>query len=156
MIKQKYTQKMSLIDRLYDTEFQLTQLYALHSKQEKSVDLLKQITELIKQTQDLKQNSLDNFFVSYTEVEQQLYVIQQRIREVVMNVTYNDTIKAYNQKLIQYANKFYHEAPSNKQVIEYATNLYNENKYSESLECLINFLTQIKKISKENNIKLFE
>lgn len=154
-IKDKYAKKINLINEIYNVEFQLTQLYSLQEKVSFDTPMVNQIVELIKQTQELTQTLFDNYLYSYAEVEQQLFNIKIKIGDILANVRHNDTLSVYNQRLIQYASKFYHEAEQNKQTIDHATSLYKQKKYQESLNCLIGFLQQIKKISKEHNINIF-
>jgi septation ring formation regulator EzrA len=112
------------------------------------------INTLIKHVGALQGMLTKNYFANFTLVNSEIIKINEQMHLVFQKSTFDQTLKIYAQRLIFYLNKFRNEHEEIERIITTAEIAYKQNKYQESIDMLIDALTNIKESAKINRISL--
>jgi septation ring formation regulator EzrA len=112
------------------------------------------VNDLIKHIEALQHMLAANYFGNYALVNKEIDTITQQMQLLFQKLTFDQTLKIYAQRLIFFLNKYRNEHEEINKIIIVAETSYKQQKYQQSIDILIDALTNIKDSAKMNHISM--
>lgn len=152
-IFKQYKQVISINDELAEIKLTLSQLLGtkirFNTTDTKSIETIRNIISHINSFQE---QLATDYFGKYPIVQAELENIKKQAIVLIKSSSYDETLKIYAQRMIFFLNKYRNEAPQIKQTLDIAENYYKQNKYQQTLDMLIEVVSNISESAKANKV----
>jgi septation ring formation regulator EzrA len=115
----------------------------------KSLDGIKNI---IMHIDHLQAQLANNYFANYQGVKDELEKTKEQVTLLLQASSLDETLKLYSQRIIFFLNKYRYEAKEIDRVLTLAEKYYTNGRFQESINLLIDVLSNIKESAKMSKI----
>ena len=152
-IFKQYKQAITVNDELAEIKLTLSQLLGMkirfNTTDVKSIEAIKNLISKIVSYQD---QLAEDYFGKYSVIQSELNSIKKQAVIIMESSGFDETLKTYAQRMIFFLNKYRNEAPQIKDTLEVAENYYKQKKYQETIDMLIEVISNISDSAKSNKI----
>jgi hypothetical protein len=149
----QYKQAIFVNDELVEIKLTLSQLLGIkirfNTTDTKSIDTIKNI---IAHIDSLQEQLSEDYFGKYQIVETELKNVKKQAIILIESSGFDETLKLYAQRMIFFLNKYRNEAPQIQESLAIAESYYKQKKYQETIDMLIEVISNISESAKFNKI----
>lgn len=149
----QYKQAITINNELAEIKLTLSQLLGIkirfNTTDTKSIETIKNIISHINSFQDQLSN---DYFGKYPIIQSELNNIKKQAVVLIESSGFDETLKLYAQRMIFFLNKYRNEAPQIKESLDVAENYYKQNKYQQTIDMLIEVISNVSESAKSNKI----
>ena len=116
------------------------------------INLMNGIFKQYKQAITVNDELAEDYFGKYSVIQSELNSIKKQAVIIMESSGFDETLKTYAQRMIFFLNKYRNEAPQIKDTLEVAENYYKQKKYQETIDMLIEVISNISDSAKSNKI----
>jgi hypothetical protein len=152
-IFKQYKQVITINDELAEIKLTLSQLLGIkirfNTNDNKSIEAIRNIIAKIVSFQD---QLAGDYFGKYPIIQSELNSIKKQAIIIMESSGFDETLKIYAQKMIFFLNKYRNEAPQIRESLDVVENYYKQNKYQQTIDMLIEIISNISDSAKSNKI----